>query len=127
MSSFVDRFIRHIHSALATLELASLHLPRPSRYSALLGSAFDITRTNAQLAAENTLLRQQLVILHRQVGKPRFTPTDRLWLVLLASRVRSWKEALLILKPDTLLRWHRQGFRLFWWFKSRNRRGRPGR
>jgi putative transposase len=67
----------------------------------------------------------QLIVLHRQVDKPRFTPTDRLWLVLLASRVRRWKEALLIIKLDTLLRWHRQGFRLFWRFKSRNRGGRP--
>jgi hypothetical protein len=78
-----------------------------------------------KLAAENALLRQQLIILQRHSKKPWFTQTDRLWLVLLASRVRSWKEALLILKPDTLLRWHRQGFRLFWWFKSRNRDGRP--
>ena len=64
-------------------------------------------------------------IFHRQAGKLRFTPTDRLWLVLLASRARRWKEALLIVKPDTLLRWHRQGFRLFWRFKSHNRGGRP--
>jgi putative transposase len=55
---------------------------------------------------------------------PRFL-SDRLWLVLLASRVKNWVEALLIFKPDTLLRWHRQGFRLFWRFKSRNRGGRP--
>ncbi len=46
-------------------------------------------------------------------------------LVLLASRVRRWKDILLILKPDTLLRWRRLGFRLFWRFKSRNRGGRP--
>ncbi len=46
-------------------------------------------------------------------------------LVLLASRVKNWKDALLIFKPDTLLRWHRQGFRLFWKFKSRNCGGRP--
>jgi hypothetical protein len=90
------------------------------------GSALDITRSDAELVAENALLRQQLVILHRQVDKPRDTPTDRLWLVLLASRVHSWKEAILIVKPDTLLRWYRQGFRLFWKFKSRNRVGAPG-
>jgi len=125
MSSLVDLFIRAVHSALLSLERASLQLPRPSRYSVLLGSALDFTRSNAQLVAENALLRMQLVILHRQVNMPRFTPANRLWLVLLASRVRRWKEAILIIKPDTLLRWHRQGFRLFWRFKSRNRGGRP--
>ena len=70
------------------------------------------------------MLRQQLIVLRRQVQKPTFTPTDRLWLVLLASRVRHWQDALLILQPETLLRWHRQGFRLFWKFKSRPRGGR---
>jgi len=125
MSSLVDRSIRPIHSALLSLERASLQLPWPSRYSVLLGSALDFTRSYAQLVAENALLRQQLIILHRQVDKPRFTPTDRLWLILLVSRVRHWKEAILIFKPDTLLRWHHQGFRLFWRFKSRNRGGRP--
>jgi len=63
--------------------------------------------------------------LHRQVNKPRFTQSERLWLVLLASRVRHWKDVLLILKPDTLLRWHRLGFQLFWKFKSRTRGGHP--
>jgi len=110
---------------MVSLLWASLQLPRPFRYSVLLGSALNFTRSNAELVAENALLRQQLIILHRQVNKPRCTPADRLWLVLLASRVRSREEALLILKADTLLRWHRQGFRLFWRFKSRNRGGRP--
>jgi hypothetical protein len=63
----------------------------------LLGFALDFTRSNA-----NSLPR---------------TPSS-------ASRVRHWKEALLIVKPDTPLCWHRQGFRLFWRFKSRNRGGR---
>lgn len=56
---------------------------------------------------------------------PQFTRSERLWLVHLASRVRNWKDILLILKPDTLPRWHRQGFRLFCKFESRNRDGRP--
>ena len=125
MSSLVDRFVRPIRSALASLLWAALQLPRPFRYSVLLGSALDIARSYSDLVAENALLRRQLIILHRLVSKPRFTPTDRLWLVLLVSRVRRWKEALLILKPDTLLRWHHQGFRLFWKFVSRNRGGSP--
>ena len=57
--------------------------------------------------------------------KPRFTRSERFWFVLIASHVQHWKDTLLILKPDTRLRWHREGFRLFWKFKSRNRGGRP--
>jgi len=93
MSSVADQLIRCMRSALLSLQHASLQLTRPSRYSVLLGFALDFTRSNAQLVAENALLLMQLVILHRQVDKPRFTPTDRPWLVLLARRVRSWKQA----------------------------------
>src|SRR5215213_2304585 len=55
----------------------------------------------------------------------RCTPTDRALLVLLASRVRAWRQALLVVQPDTLLRWHRAGFRAFWRRKSRPGPGRP--
>ena len=68
--------------------------------------------------AENALLRQQLIVLQRQVKQPTFTPVDRGLLVVLASRLPHWKQALLIVKPDTLLKWHRQGFKLFWRHKS---------
>ncbi len=93
MSSLVNRFFRPICSALVSLEHAALQLTRPSRYGVLLGSTLDFTRS-----------RMQLIVLHRRIEKPRFTPADRLWLVLLASMVRRWKEALLIIKPNTLRR-----------------------
>jgi putative transposase len=121
----LNLLIQLIIRLVSLLEHGFLHLTQPSRHSIILSIATDLTRSQADLITENALLRRQLIILHRQVKKPSFTPSDRLWLVLLASRVRNWKEALLIFKPDTLLRWHRQGFRLFWKFKSRNRGGRP--
>jgi putative transposase len=68
--------------------------------------------------AENALLRQQLLVLRRGVQRPRCTPVDRALLVLLASRVRAWRQALLLVQPDTLLRWQRQRFRGFWRRKS---------
>jgi len=71
------------------------------------------------LVAENALLRHQLVVLQRQVGRPAFTSADRLRLVFLARLAREWRAALLIVQPETLLRWHRQGFRLVWRAKSR--------
>jgi transposase InsO family protein len=89
------------------------------------GTGRDVVRGRAQLLAENALLRQQLLVLRRTVKRPVLTPADRALLVLLAGRVRAWRQALLIVRPDTLLRWHRAGFRAFWWRKSRPGPGRP--
>ncbi len=83
------------------------------------GTLADLVRSKPALITENALLRQQIIILRRSVKRPRCTPADRTLLVLLASRVRLWRHALLIVQPDTLLRWHRQVFRLFWRRKSR--------
>jgi putative transposase len=79
----------------------------------------DLVRSKSELVAENALLRQQLIILRRQVKRPVCTKTDRMLLVLLARMVRTWKQALFIVQPETLLRWHRQGFKLYWKYKSR--------
>ena len=87
--------------------------------SLLLGTLTDFARSKSELAAENALLRQQLIILRRQVKRPACTKSDRMLLVLLARMVRTWKQALFIVRPETLLRWHRQGFKLFWKYKSR--------
>jgi len=92
---------------------------RPLTPSLLLETIADLGRSKSQLMAENALLRQQLIILKRQVKRPACTKADRLLLVLLARLVRTWKQALFIVQPETLLRWHRQGFRLFWKQKSR--------
>ena len=120
--AFFVRFLAHLFAWLKSLYLRWTQLPQSS---AALGVAFDLTRPKSELLLENALLRQQLVILHRQLKQPRLTRRDRLSLLLLASRLAHWKEALLILKPDTVVRWHRQGFQLFWSLKSHARVGRP--
>ena len=79
----------------------------------------DLSRSKRELIVENALLRQQLIVLNRSVKRPHFTRAERGLFVLLASRLQNWNEALLIVKPETVLRWHRQGFRLFWKWKSR--------
>ncbi len=91
----------------------------PDTTSLLLGTLTDLARSKSELVAENALLRQQLIILRRQVKRPACTKMDRTLLVLLARMVRTWKLALFIVQPETLLRWHRQGFKLFWKYKSR--------
>jgi len=83
-------------------------------------------RTQAQLEAEVTLLRHQLNVLRRQApSKPRLTAVDRLLLVWLWRLFPSLRRAITIVQPDTVLRWHRSGFRLYWRWKSRSRSGRP--
>jgi putative transposase len=69
--------------------------------------------------AENAFLRHQLAILHRRSKRPRCTPAERALLVLLAGRFATWRSALGIVQPATLLRWHRDLFRWHWRRKSR--------
>ena len=93
---------------------------KPAEQDLVVGALADLVRSGPAFVAENAFLRQQLLILRRSVKRPRCTPVDRALLVLLASRLRAWRQALLIVQPETLLRWHRQGFRLIW-----RRRARP--
>jgi putative transposase len=98
---------------------------KPSTPSLMVGTVTDLARSKSELVAENALLRQQLIILRRQVKRPACTKTDRMILVLLARASRAWKQALFIVQPETLLRWHRQGFRLFWKYTSRAASSKP--
>ncbi len=95
------------------------HSLKPDTGSLLAGAAKDTVRSKTQLVAENALLRQQLIILQRQVKHPRLSNRDRLRLLLLARATPFWRQALLIIQPDTLLRWHRRLFRLVWRRKSK--------
>ena len=92
---------------------------KPLTFSLPLQTMADLGRSKSELIAENALLRQQLIILKRQVKRSSFTRTDRMLLVLLARLVRTWQQALFIVQPDTLLRWHRELFRLLWKRKSK--------
>src|ERR687885_2192169 len=91
---------------------------RPAAAPLLTGTLADLARTKPELLAENALLRHQLIVLRRRVQRPRCTPADRALLVLLASRLRTWRQALLIVQPETVLRWHRRLFRWHWRRKS---------
>ena len=78
-----------------------------------------------ELMAEILALRQQLAILNRTANRPSLRFQDRLFWVTLAKCWQDWRSALLIVKPETVIKWHRQGFRLYWRWKSKT--GRPGR
>ena len=78
----------------------------------------DLTRSHTDLVVENALLRQQLIVLNRQIKRPQLTNTDRFRLVFLSHFTAFWKQALHIVQPDTLLRWHRELFQFYWRRKS---------
>src|SRR5262245_60729201 len=77
------------------------------------------------LAAENLALRQQLATYHRSAPKPKLNDRDRRFWILLARLWPGWRSALLVVSPATVVRWHRQGFRYYWRWKSRGQPGRP--
>ena len=80
-------------------------------------------RPQSTLAAENLFLRKQLAMFQERKAKPRRPDTPIQIALVLLSRLFNWCNALVVVQPQTLVRWHRQGFRLFWRWKSRP--GRP--
>src|ERR1017187_2317260 len=73
----------------------------------------------------NLALRHQLGVLRRSVRRPELTSADRLLWEWLCGAWSDWRSALVIVKPETVIGWHRKGFRLYWTWKVRH--GRPGR
>ena len=103
-------------------------LRNASRPSGVAGGfVSDLTRSRSELIAENAFLRQQLIVASRGVKRPAFRGHERGLLVLLARLLPRWRCALLLVKPETVLRWHRAGFRLFWRHKSRSAGSREPR
>jgi hypothetical protein len=74
---------------------------------------------------ENALLCQPVIVLRRQVARPQLTTDDRSLLVVLKSQVKDWWNVVLIVKPETVLRWHRGGFKFFWRRKSKGKARNP--
>ena len=78
------------------------------------------------LAMETAVLRQQLAVYKRKRPRPKLNQFDRLFWVVVRRMWNNWSEALILVKPDTVISWHRAGYRLFWRWRSRPRRvGRP--
>src|SRR5262245_12555976 len=92
----------------------------------LLRLLFSPFRPISRLEAENAALRRQLIVLQRQVrGRVQFTNSDRLFFLQLYRWFPSIVKAMTTIRPETLVRWHRAGFRRYWRWKSRNLGGRP--
>jgi hypothetical protein len=79
----------------------------------------------SDLILENLALRQQLAVLRRKQPRPRLWASDRFFWLILRRCWPRWKETLAIVQPEAVIRWHREGFRRYWRWKSRRRAGRP--
>jgi hypothetical protein len=85
----------------------------------LAAAVVDLFRSRRSLLTEIALLRHQLTVLHRSVARPRVTRLDRIVLVALAGITPTWRNVLRVVQPETLLRWHRAGFKALWRWRSR--------
>ena len=92
-------------------------------YLSLLAAPF---KSKLRLEAENAALRHQVIVLRRRLhGRVRLTNQDRWFLIQLYRWVPSILSVVTIIRPETLVRWHRAGFRYYWRWKSRTLGGRP--
>ena len=92
---------------------------------ALLEAAVSALKSQRSLAFENLVLRQQLAVLRRSTKRPKLSPIDRAFWVALSRIWGDWRQNLVLVKPETVIGWHRNGFKLYWTWRSRRRRGRP--
>jgi hypothetical protein len=94
---------------------------------ACISAFFSAFSRHRDLALENLALRQQLAIFKRRHPRPRLRPTDRLFWVWLSKFWTDWREALIIVTPETVIAWHRQAFRFYWrWLTHGNQKHKNG-
>ncbi len=89
---------------------------------AILRAAF---RAQEDVVLENLALRHQLAILMRSARRPRFEPADRLLWCWLSRRWSGWRSAVVVVHPDTIVRWHRTAWRRYWTWRNHRPPGRP--
>src|ERR1035438_6936724 len=95
-------------------------------FKLILGILASLFKSRAKLEAEILILRQQINVLRRRAPKrPRLNNTDRFLFVWLYHWFPSVLGAIAIVRPETIIRWHRAGFRAYWRWRSRNHAGRP--
>jgi putative transposase len=92
----------------------------------ILRTILSALKSHRALTLENLALRHQLNILQRNTKKPRLKNRDRLLWIILARIWKDWRRPLILVQPETVIRWHKKGFRYYWRWKSRPRwMGRP--
>ena len=91
----------------------------------LFGTVRSCLRTHRELALENLALRQQLAVWKARERRPRLTELDRIFWICLSRLWTRWRQSLHLVRPETVVGWHRAGFKWYWTWKSRQRSGRP--
>ncbi len=94
-------------------------------FSNILATIRSLLKPRAAMAAEIIAMRHQICVLLRQKKRSRLRPLDRILWVWLSRFWKGWRNALVIVQPDTVVGWHRRAWRLYWRWKSRVRTGRP--
>ena len=77
----------------------------------------------SRLALENVALRQQVAVLQRSVKRAKIHDSDRVFWILIRRMLKNWRETLLIVRPETVIKWHRKGWRYYW--RRKSQRGTP--
>jgi putative transposase len=90
----------------------------------LIGTLRSTACTHRELALENLALRQQLAVWKARQPRPRLAERDRIFWIVLSRLWTNWRHSLHVVRPETVVGWHRQGFRRYWAWKSRPH-GRP--
>ena len=121
LTAIIKPLSRTVRSARRRLS----RITRPASLFTASATVLDLARSRPTLIAENALLRHQLVVLSRTCGRARLSSWDRIIMVLLARLVQEWRDALVVVKPQTILTWHRNLFRVVWRRKSQARHRQP--
>jgi putative transposase len=123
LKSLVSRVTTATRRALRRVSAVFREASRPA--APVFGLVTDLFRPRRLLLAENVLLRQQLLVLRRQIKRPNLTAFDRAVIVIASAITSAWRESVLLVKPETILRWHRQGFQMFWRWRTRHQKPQP--
>ena len=94
-------------------------------FKIIISAVFSALQSRQRLIIENIALRHQLEVLQRNSKRPRLKPSDRMLWALFSRFLPDWRRHLTIVQPDTVVRWHRAGWRLYWRWKSKPGLGRP--
>ena len=97
----------------------------PDLVIAAIASFFSALRSRRDLVLENLALRHQLAVLNRTAKHKHLSSADRLFWAVLSRWWHCWKDALVVVRPETVIRWHRTAFRAFW--RRKSKKGKPGR
>jgi len=116
--AFGERLLLGLRRAFKRVAVLAREATRPA--APAIGLVSDALRPRRTLLAKNVILRQQLLVLRRQVKRSAITRMDRLAIAGASALTGMWRDSLMVVKPETVLHWHRQAFQVIWRWQSRS-------